>query len=198
MQETEQIKGLAEAIDQEQTRRNLAFADTLLPVGGVWVKQFNPFHWVSLGLVRSPFLGGDRGDAFSTVSVLEFLWVCSPQYQPGAFWRQLWFYVRHYRSIRPATALAVFDYLEAAFQDAPATQRGQADRRSYYAGVTSLCDFFAAEYGWDDSQTMQKPIARLFQYFNCVRKRKDPQAIMFNPSDRVRGQAQHQRNSNGG
>lgn len=195
---TEEIPGLAEAIDKEQTRRQLAFSDTLLPIAGVWVKQFTPLHWVNLGLCRSPFLGGDRGAPGSTVAVLEFLWIVSPSYVQGAYWRQIWFYLRHYRAIKPMTALAIFDYLEAAFQDSPPSQKTAASQRSYYAGVTSLCDFFAREYGWDDAATMSKPLGRLFQYFNCSRKQADPQAVMFNPSDRVRGMAQHLRNSANG
>jgi hypothetical protein len=192
MQETEQVQELAEAIDQEQTRRQLAFADTLLPIGGVWVRQFTPNHWVSLGLIRSPFLGGNRGTAFSTTSVLEFLWIVSPGYRQGSFWRQLWFYVRNYRAIKPATAHAIFDYLDAAFMDAPGTQKGAAQQRSYYAVVTSLCDFFGKHYGWDDTVTMSKPLARLFQYFNCVRSRTEERPILFNPlSDKARARLVH-------
>lgn len=194
---SQEIPGFAEAIEKEQTRRQVAFADTPLPISGVWVKQFTPAHWVSLGIIGSPFLGGNRGTAFSTVAVLEFLWICSPEYRPGSFWRELWFYAKHYRQIKPATARAIFDYLDAAFQDSPPSPVGPTDRRSYYAGVTSICDFFASEYGWDDSVTMAKPLARLFQYFNCVRKRKDPKAIMFNPSDAVRSKWLHERASHG-
>ena len=195
MQDNENSE-LVAAIEREQTRRQLAFSSTLLPVGGAWVQQFTPAHWVALGLVRSPFLGGDRGSPFSTVSVLEFLWICSPSYRQNSFWRQLWFYVRHVRTIQPATAAGIFGYLDAAFMDAPPSSGG-LDRRSYYAGVTALCDFFACEYGWDDSVIMSKPLARLFQYFNCARKRKDPAAVMFNPSDKVRGQILHHRSANG-
>jgi hypothetical protein len=194
MQEQPQIPGLAEAIDQEQTRRQLAFDDTLLPIGGVWVKQFTPYHWVKLGIIRSPFLGGDRGSAFSTVSVLEFLWICSPAYRPASFWGQLCFYVKNYRRIKPVTANLILDYLEAAFMDRPGGRVGSAEMRSYYAGVTSICDYFAKEYGWDDAITMGKPIARLFQYYNCIRQRSESKPILFNPlSDRVRSQALHHR-----
>lgn len=188
----ENTDSVEEAVGQEHSRRQLAFDDTLLPVGGVWVRQFTPTHWVKLGIVRSPFLGGDRGAVLSVVSVLEFLWICSPGYRAGSFWGQLWFYLRNYRHIKPATAFAIFDYLDAAFMDTPPGRVGAAQQRSYYAGVTSLCDFFAAEYGWDDSVTMGKPLARLFQYFNCVRKRRDSQAILFNPlSDRARAAQLH-------
>jgi len=193
----EQIPGLAEAIEREKTRRELAFSGTLLPVGGVWLLQFTPFHWVNLGLVRSPFLGGDRGSPFSAVPILEFLWICSPAYRPGAYWRQLWFYFRNYRAINPATTAAILDYLDGAFMDSPPSTGKPGDRRSYYAGITSLCDFFATEYGWDDAATMAKPLARLFQYFNYARKRNDPKAVLFNPSDRLIGQILHQRNANG-
>lgn len=194
MQEND-IPGLKEAIDQEQTRRQLAFSGSLLPVAGIWVEQFTPNHWVRLGLIRSPFLGGDRGDAFSTVAVLEFLWNVSPGYQPGSFWGQLWFFAKHYRSIRPASAVAIFDYLDAAFMDSPPKQKSSFVPPSYYASTTSLCDFFAQEYGWDDTLTMSKPLARLFQYMNLNRQRRAKDAPLFNPlSDRVRGAALHKAN----
>lgn len=196
----EHIPELAAAIEQEKTRREIAFSGTLIPVAGVWLNQFTPLHWVNLGLIRSPFLGGDRGSMFSAVAILEFLWICSPDYRPGSYWRQLWFFIRHYRAINPMTAAAIFAYIDAAFMDSPPTPAGQVagDRRSYYAGVTSLCDFFGTEYGWDDAATMAKPMARLFQYFNHARRRNDPHAIMFNPSDRLIGKLHHERTAANG
>lgn len=189
---SQEVPGLAEAVEQEATRRQLAFADTPIRISGVRVNQFTPAQWVRLGLIGSPFLGGNRGTAYSTVSVLEFLWIVSPSYRVGSFWGQLWFYVRHYRAIKPVTAIRIFDYLDAAFMDAPPSRKGASVQRSYFAGVTSLCDFFASEYGWDDTVTMSKPLARLFQYFNCVRARKDDKAILFNPiSDGVRSRWLH-------
>jgi len=128
------------------------------------------------------------------VAILEFLWICSPAYRPGAYWRQLWFFARNFRAINPATAPAILEYLDAAFMDAPPTSGKSSDRRSYYAGITAICDFFALEYGWDDAAIMAKPIARLFQYYNCIRSRTESKPILFNPlSDRVRSQAQHRR-----
>ena len=189
---SKEIPEVAAAIEQEGTRRQIAFSPTLVQIGAVWVSQFTPSHWVALGLIRSPFLGGDRGTPFTTVSVLEFLWIVSPDYREGAFWRQLWFFVKHYRAIKPSTGHKVFDYLDAAFMDSPPSKVGAAIQRSYYAGATSLCDFFAAEYGWDDSVTMSKPLARLFQYLNCVRARKQDKPILFNPlSDKARSEALH-------
>lgn len=187
-----EIPEVAAAIEQEGIRRQLAFSDTPIRISGVRVNQFCPAQWVKLGLIGSPFLGGNRGTPYSTVSVLEFLWIISPSYKVGSFWGQLWFYVRHYRAIKPSTATRIFEYLDAAFMDSPPSRMGESVRRSYFSGVTSLCDFFASEYGWDDSVTMRKPLARLFQYYNCVRARKDDKAILFNPlSDKARANAIH-------
>lgn len=190
---SQEVPGLAEAVEQEATRRQLAFSDTLLPIGGVWVKQFTPAHWVRLGLIGSPYLGGDRGTPFSVRGVLEFLWIVSPEYTPGSFWRQLWFYVKHYRAIKPVTGIHILDYLDAAFMDSPPRKVGAGPiGRSYYAGVTSICDYFANAYGWDDTVTMGKPLARLFQYYNCVRQRTQENPVLFNPlSDAARSRWQH-------
>jgi hypothetical protein len=92
--------------------------------------------------------------------------------------------------------MQVFEYLDAAFMDRPGGRVGAAEMRSYYAGVTSICDFFAKEYGWDDAVTMSKPIARLFQYYNCIRSRTESKPILFNPlSDRVRSEWMHKRHA---
>jgi len=187
---------LAEAIERERDRREIAFSDTLLPVAGVWLKQFTPFHLVSLGLVRSPFIGAGGAET-PTIAVLEFMWICSPGYRQGSFWRELWFYVRHFRSVHPSAVSAIREYLDAAFMDSPPSASGGKSYRdkSYYAGVTALCDLFASEYGWSDRETMHKPFARLFQYANYIRRKNDKGAVMFNPSDRVIGQMLHKRNA---
>lgn len=187
-----EVPGLAAALHLEQERRQLAFCDTLLPIGRAWAKQFTAAHWVALGLIGSPFLGGNRFTPFSRPAVLEFLWIVSPDYVAGSRLRALWFWLRNFSAVQPATARAIFDYLDAAFQDMPSCT-ASADRRSYYAGVASLVDLFAREYGWGDNQIMHTPLARLYQYFRCVDKHHNPRAIMHNPSDRVLGKWQHER-----
>ena len=151
---------------------------------------------VSLGLIRSPFIGGN-GSAFSNIAVLEFLWVCSPQYRHGSFWRQLWFFFRNYRAIKPETSRGIADYMEAAFMDSPPSSGAIYSSKSYYSGVTALCDMFAREYGWSDTETMHKPFGRLFQYVNYIRRKNDKTAPLFNPSDRILGKILHNRNANG-
>jgi hypothetical protein len=48
-----------------------------------------------------------------------------------------------------------------------------------------MVEIMAHSYGWDDEATMQKPVARLFQYMRLIQRRNDPKAILFNRSDAV-------------
>ena len=76
-------------------------------------------------------------------------------------------------------------YLDDAFQDSPSGEGGESV--SYYSFAASIVDVFGTEYGWRESDVLDMPLKRLWQYLNAIRKRHNPDSIMFNPSDRVRG-----------
>jgi len=177
-----EIPGYADAVRSEREARDLAFCDWPVPLCGLNVHQFTLTHLLILGNCENAFVTG--GKAPEVEDVAFFLWVVSPDYVPNdnaarnRFLRSIRRKVKFFAAVRE-----IGEYVQAAFQDAP--QGGAGETKSYTSFAATYCDLFASEYGWDDSQTMRKPIARLFQLYRRIQKRANPRAILFNQSDRV-------------
>lgn len=178
--ETEAIPGYAEASRKEQESRDLAFCEWPVPLCGIEAKQFTLTHLLILGNCENAFVSGRVPEP---ADVAFFLWVVSTDYVPNAKERDK-FLARICDRVKFVPACGeIMDYLDAAFADAPA---GPAEKGKSYTSFAAVhCDLFASEYGWDDQQTMHKPVARLFQLLRRIQKRHNPRAIQFNRSDRV-------------
>jgi hypothetical protein len=48
-------------------------------------------------------------------------------------------------------------------------------------------DLFGREYGWREADILDAPVKRLFQYLKAI-SRRNGETVLFNPSDKVRGQ----------
>jgi hypothetical protein len=77
-------------------------------------------------------------------------------------------------------------FLKESFQDSPGGA-GDMESPSYYSFAASLVDLFGHEYGWSEADILDAPIKRLFQYVKAI-SRRSGEAVLFNPSDRVRGE----------
>lgn len=174
-----QIPGYAEAREAEQANRDLAFLNFPMPLCGVLVRQFSLKHLIILGNCGNPFVTG--GAAPSPEQIAQFLWVVSDEYAPDQ--KKMKKFAAGLGSLKYMQAIKdITGYLEAAFQDAPSSGGGG---KLYTASCAALVETIAHEFGWDDEQIMNKPVARLFQYIRLIRKRHDPKALLFNRSDSV-------------
>jgi hypothetical protein len=174
-----EIPGYAEACKKEQEIRDLAFCEWLVPLCGIQVKQFTYLHLLILANCENAFVEANRPQA---EDVAFFLWVVSPDYRPNDTAARDEFIEAIAEKVKFLPACQeIYDYLNNAFQDSPASSGGSA--KSYTSFVAPICDLFAHEYGWDDQVTIKKPIARLYQLIRRIQKRNNPQAIMFNRSD---------------
>jgi hypothetical protein len=178
------IPGLAEAVAKEKFLRNASFLSCHEAILGVPVLPLTIRQLVALELIGSPFVCGGRPP--NELDVAAFIWLCSPRYRAESKWRRWWFL----RSIRKldylATVKAIVEHVNEAFSDMPGSSRVR-HVTSYYSAVASLVDLLAAEYGWSEEKILALPLKRVFQYANAITRRRDPQAIMFNPSDRIKG-----------
>lgn len=180
---SEQIPGLSQAIEREQFVRDSAFLDMPERVAGFDVKPFTLRHVLLLSLVGNPFM---VGGAATPVDVGQFLWAISTEWSPSSKWRRRWFF-RRCRRINYVNALKEIEsYLAESFQDAPGGG-AEGERQSFYSFAASMVDLFGKEYGWTERETINLPLKRLFQLMAVIRKRNNPDAVMFNPSDKVRG-----------
>ena len=172
------IPGYAEATRQEQEARDLAFLGLPIPLCGIIVRQFTPRHLILLTRCRNRFL---VGGVPQSEDIAAFLWQVSTAYAPGDAAGR----VELFRSLKVDYAAAVAEiraYLAAVFQDAP---KGRGPSKLYTSAMAYLVHTLAKEYGWDDDAILEKPLARLWQYYRHLESVYSPNAAQFNPSDRL-------------
>jgi hypothetical protein len=176
-----EIPGYTEAVNAEQSNRDVAFLATTPPICGVSIVHMSLRHWIQLIGCRNRFIRGERPEPGD---VAMFLWFLSPSYSCDVTARAR-FVAEH---VRPLDFMDVtreiYAYLNRVFQDIPHGD-GAAQGKSYTAPVASMVDLLASEYGWTDDQILSLPLARLFQYLRRIEKRRDPKSIQFNRSERL-------------
>ena len=175
---TDQIPGLREAIEQEQHIRDTSFLALPESVCGFDVKPLTLRHVLTLGAVGSPFM---RGGYPRPNDVGAFLIVVGD-------WKgfKRWCCLRKLGRVAFRDAVESVDsFVKESFQDAPAS--GSAESVSYYSFAASIVDVFGREYGWRESDILDAPVKRLFQYLKAI-SRRNGETVLFNPSDRVRGE----------
>ena len=173
------IPGLGEAIEREQSIRTQSFLSLPDVVCGVEVPHLTLAHVLLLGEIGSPLV---RGGPVTPYDVGVFFLTLNGS--PKGFKR--WRLLRQVGKM-PAeqTTKAVVEFVEESFQDAPPSGRG--GEVSYYSFAAALVDCFASEYSWREEDILNTPMKRLFQYLKAITKRNNPNAIQFNPSDKVKG-----------
>ena len=113
-----------------------------------------------------------------------FLWFVSPEYCTDRKSRDK-FIKRNVARLKYRESVAEIDeFLVRTFQDSPGSKGDSGPQ--YVAPVVYLVDLFGSQYGWTARETMDTPLAFLFQCINAIKMRRNPQAIMFNPSDSIK------------
>lgn len=174
------------AIAEETRIRSEAFLVEAPPLlCGIELAPLTVRRWDRLRVAQSPFaFGGPIGAA----DIAVFAWAMHPHYAPGAWFRR-WCLVRRLRRLDFAAAAAAAEAIVAeALLDRPAVASGaQGSCRFHWASF--IVDRLAAAYGWSETEILDLPLARAFQYVALVRLRTDPDAVCFNPlSDRAKRQ----------
>lgn len=80
---------------------------------------------------------------------------------------------------------AIDEFVKESFQDSPPGTG--VTGVSYYSFAASIVDVFAKEYGWRESEILDTPLKRVFQYLKAI-SRRNGETVFFNPSDKVRGE----------
>lgn len=177
-----EIPGYLEAVNREQTVRELAFLPVPLPICGVPIRHMNMRHYMLLQGCGNRFVcGGRPGPA----DVLGFLWFLSPEYstQAGAREKFAKDYAKAWRSRFSELCGGIVEYLDGVFQDSPASDGTKS--KSFTAAAAGMVDTLASQYGWRDEDILEMPIARIFQYYKRIEARLNPKKPQFNRSDAV-------------
>lgn len=174
---TDQIPGLREAIEKEQHIRDTSFLELPESLCGFDVSPLTLRQILLLGSTDSPFVVGGYP---TMVSCGGFLCIVG-NWKGFKRWRNLKALGRQ----NPDKVIeAIKQFMAESFQDAPGSS--EVDGVSYYSFAASLIDCFAHEYGWKESDILDAPVKRLFQYIKAISSRRG-EKVLFNPSDKVRG-----------
>ena len=199
------IPGYAEEVGREHSLREEAFIASPEFICGIEVTQFTLERFALLSAFGSPFLCGPRGggDGATAEDVALFMWSISPEYERalrtrGAvecfsqtiagflFWSIRYRFVKRLRKIKAGDAIGqIGAYLDRALYDAP-KGIGSSDSVPYWASLAGVVCMIASQTGWSESELLKMPTRRVFQYSKIAAKLRNPDAIMFNPSDSVK------------
>ena len=174
-----EIPGLEQAIKRETAIRDQSFLELPEVIGGIDVQPLTLRHVLLLEGIGSPFICGGYVQPHDAAA---FLLVVTGRPKGLKRWRLL----RRVGGLNAKEAVGEIEsYLSETFMDAPASSQSQAT--AYFSNAAALVDCFGSEYGWSEAAVLDIPLKRLFQYVKVITKRNNPKAILFNPSDKVKG-----------
>ncbi len=178
------IPGYSQAVERENQEREAAFVNPLTLVCGIAIRQLTPRDGIILEGLGSPFIVGGNP---TWSQIMEFLWRMSPDYSRSNLKRHL-FDLRCWRLRRADTLKPLDKYIERTFQDAPGQKSGASQKVPFAGWPAYIIDPIASEYGWGLDVILNTPYRVLYQLLNCITKRYNADAIIFNPSDKVKGE----------
>lgn len=198
------IPGYREAVLKEDADRERAFCeDAPELICGVCVRAFTFTHLLRLRAIHSPFiLGGNPAEK----DVLTFLWCVSFEYQAAIAVRDFvgalfpkagrWLFSRlqrrYGRNLPRKLTLeqwveGIQEYTISAFQDGPRNRGGVMFNASFYSGPTALIHAICPVINCSPKDLMAMPVKQIFQHQRAIKLANNPKAILWNPSDKVRG-----------
>ena len=170
-------KEYIDAVNREQSLRDLAFLSDYDVIADVKVHALTPILHNILTLNNSPLL---CGGTITPESLLVFLWTVKVKEQGET---QELFFQSTIKEISDVTLCEeIVEYIKRSFQDGLG---GGSDVETlpYWSHLASLVDIFAHEYGWTESTILNMPYRRMLQYVRVIVKRSDPKKILFNSTD---------------
>lgn len=183
------IPGYREAVERENNVRDNAFLGIAEKICGIEVFSMTPRHFLILDGIGSPFV---TGGSILPEEVVRFLWIMSPRFRiVRSFhdWIARWRFAASCRKLNWETSIkAIFAYLEETFMDRPGANSASNSVGSNWSWLAAMVDAIARNYHWSEETILNTPLKRLFQYRKIISMANDPNAIHFNPRDKVIGE----------
>lgn len=166
-------EALAQAREEEESRRELAFTDLPETICGLDVKQLTPNHLRLLFAAKTPFLcGGHR----TPEAIAQFLWIVSEEFSNSDLDRTA--FIQLIADMPVDWETGIDDYLDRVFMDSPTAS---GSRKAPIVSLSaSLVHELASAYGWTPEQTLNQPLARLYQLFRLITRDNNPKATFTN------------------
>ena len=171
-----EIAGAIEKENQIRVQSFLGFTET---VHGFEFEPLTLSHVLGLESIGNAFVCGGHVGPYDVASLVLML-----SGQPKGI-RRWWLLQRVGMADARALCEAINEYMSEAYMDVPGGKSGGGP--SYFSGAAALVDFMASEYGWTEQEILRVPLKRLFQYTKAIIARRNPNAIQFNPSDKIKG-----------
>jgi hypothetical protein len=189
------IPGYQAALEREALVRDASFLPVTETVAGFECVPMTLRHFITLRMMRSPFLFGTTP---SPEDIAAFLWLLSPAYKPGTSLRTRWnrrrLIVKTAAKLSTATGAAklvhaIRDYVEDSLQDMqPIGEPVGCVHVAHFSDAAAMCASFGREFGWAEEAILQMPMKRLLQYTKEMRTAHGGKTPLCNPSDRVRSE----------
>jgi len=173
------LREAKEAIAREQFVRDAAFLELPDRICSVEVPPLTLDHILKLSATNNPFLVGGQAGPLSAAAF--FILLCDPKSR-WARWRLL---QRISRLSFNYAHRQISEFVAEAFQDSPGG--GKPTGPNYYSFAAGIISAVAHHHGWSEREILHIPVKRLFQYLKAMQRTNNPEASLFNPSDKVRG-----------
>lgn len=182
-----EIPNFQAALDWERDHREMAFLGVVAPICGVPVQ---PLSLRRLGFLLQGKSAFFFNGVLDEVAVAQFLWLVSDRFKPGDLDARAIF-IASETTIGALLELdaageAIREYLDAAFNDAPAAQAGPAsgDDEPITCFAASLVHVIASEYGWSLDAILDAPLASLYQLMRKIALEYNPKALFISRRSR--------------
>lgn len=177
----------AEERAREDARREQAFLDLPIIVGGEELRAMTPRDLLLLNGAESPFVcGGDK----TPEQVALFIWALHIANDGTLGWSNRRRRDKVIRRLAPQVyddlVRACDQYVEEMFQDAPSGAVSEDKRPLGACFLAPLVVNIAIETGWAQADILSTPLPRLFQYLKAIRAgEQGKKFIDSSPSDRL-------------
>lgn len=175
---------IAAAKDQDRREAD----EVLLPypelVGGIWVEPITIERLLLLEAVEHPVL---RGGDLTRNDVLNFFWICSPDFVAGNPKKAKKYFRKFWRVDLNRVGEELGDHLKAEFEASTGS-----DSPPPANWIITLIDALASEYGWAEDRILALPLRRAFAYAHAMMSRKGSKEIpIAKHADKVRHEYLH-------
>ncbi len=207
---------LRRAMYQERLVRDAGFLGVHSQIGRHEVVPLTLYHYVALKVAGSPFL--PPYTQVTPEKLCQFLWLLNPSYRPdnvtgkrefmkecGYFFQPKLPYflpLRRFIKWKQRSEMAIeqlvevsrlaFEYMDEELQDRPPSPVSAMPGPDYYSDAASITGTLGREYGWPPEVISKLPLKFVFQLlkeisdYHAAVNGKD--AVMFNPSDRIKNE----------
>lgn len=150
---------LAEAARTERKQRSESWLNLPVDICGITVKPLTLERFCLLKAAESPFI---VGGTVTAGAIAQFLWIVSDGFCINESEKVR--FLKSVRDINAAAALiAIYQYIDDAFFDAPKSDADDAREPPSLALEAVLIDRLGSLYHWTPETILKMPMAQIFQ-----------------------------------